>query len=720
MSETRAGRDVASPTIGKYQTNVSADWRDLRDRLYQPTLQPLRPSLWPDARVYDRKNGRLRIAVRDQGTEGTCTGQALAALIDILRLHQKSRYKTLAPVSARMLYEMARVQQDGRRNATDGVDSLRAIIKGFYHYGVCIDGGVRTPTGYPRKSGRDDDATWPETERGYALTIHRAKAAREISLGAYFRVRPSLNDYHAALNEVGALLVAANVHSGWDPDAVAAKEGVIEPAFDSRGAHAFVIVGYTEEGFLVLNSWGETWGQLPLGKANIPGVALWRYGDWANAVLDCWVLRMGVSAPKAFDLTIGDQGLHFAAGPIETPATPCLDILGHFAHLDDGRFVRGGSYATDPKSLRETQALLAAHLKRDQSLRDGRPDAEPPPGGRDQWAYRGTLIWITGSLEGMHESVRLAVARKPQIMARGLYPFFLFWCTDFVEDTKSVLEQLFEDAHKRVGEPGPDLDRLIEERVHGLGRAFWRDIEKNADNAILPFHDREPKGDAAQVFQLFTELKGQPLHLVADGAGAILLQSYLTRLPKGSARRDAFFDAVDSLNLIAPANRMADMAQGFGDLLDHLGARGPVTADDSGPHRRACLHVPTAGFEAAQCVGVYGRSMLHLVSNGFETRHPGQHDLKSGPGVYGPPLLGMSLQSSGLSALRSADSTRRADTSAGGPKSVSPGWSSAFDVLETAPAPGLVPPFGHGHMVNHPDVLTRILDRIAPKARALS
>ena len=64
-----------------------------------------------------------------------------------------------------------------------------------------------------------------------------------------------------------ALLVSAELHDGWLPERVAAAKGEIVPPKPGErspvlGAenHAFLIVGYTSKGFLVLNSWGRDWG----------------------------------------------------------------------------------------------------------------------------------------------------------------------------------------------------------------------------------------------------------------------------------------------------------------------------------------------------------------------------------------------------------------------------------------------------------------------------
>src|SRR5262249_4262401 len=97
------------------------------------------------------------------------------------------------------------------------------------------------------------------------------------------------------------------------------------------------IVGYDEDGFWVLNSWGETWGD--------KGTAHWTYGDWATTVMDAWVLQLGVRAPSAFAAIPGSSpssrsGLFGIGAPTRS------DILGHFINIDDGKLILTGKYSS--------------------------------------------------------------------------------------------------------------------------------------------------------------------------------------------------------------------------------------------------------------------------------------------------------------------------------------------------------------------------------------
>ena len=170
--------------LGRFSLTARADAPDFRDFIYEPPLLRLKPTLAKPARPN----------IRDQGGSAACTGFALAAVIDAL-IRQAGRRTT---VSARMLYEMARRYDEWRGHRYDG-SSCRGAIKGWYNMGVC------------RESLYPFDATGTSD-----FTIKAAKDARRTTVGAYYRLGERLSDYHAALNETGAIYCSANVHDGWE------------------------------------------------------------------------------------------------------------------------------------------------------------------------------------------------------------------------------------------------------------------------------------------------------------------------------------------------------------------------------------------------------------------------------------------------------------------------------------------------------------------------
>jgi len=105
----------------------------------------------------------------------------------------------------------------------------------------------------------------------------------------------SVTDMHSALNETGVLYASAVCHRGWDVlahghsknDRRRACRIPYHKADPDDGGHAFAIVGYTRDGFIVHNSWGEEWGA--------GGFAVLPYEDWLRNAMDCWVVQLGVA-----------------------------------------------------------------------------------------------------------------------------------------------------------------------------------------------------------------------------------------------------------------------------------------------------------------------------------------------------------------------------------------------------------------------------------------
>ncbi len=651
--------------------DVDRDAIDLRDRRYVPRLMPLRPSLSLEAEISDglRQGGNLGWLPRNQGAEGSCAGHALAALVDIQRflLDRDAR-----PVSARMLYQMARLHDDlGREDGT----TLRAVVKGLYHNGVCSE------EFWPYSSG----------ETGGALDIARAKDARAVPLGAYYRLSPNLGDYHSALNECGVVLASASVHSGWSREAVRRNEGRIVQSLDDAGGHAFVIVGYDDKGFMILNSWGAEWG----GFDGLRGVAHWSYQDWADTIMDGWVLRLGVSAPGAFHLTLGEQGIHFMQNASQAVTTPGHDVLGHMAHLYDGKPVATGAYPFSMESFRETVRYLARRPGKSKLPVAPKWDAKAES---DKRGYRGVILRFGGSVLGLKEMAAQIAREKPLAKERGLYPYTIAWCNDFVEHTEPVLNSIFEEAHKQIGQRGDQLDELIEERVHGIGRAFWRDVGRAAYRSAQygrPVRDGSEAGEAPEatpdtsgsgtsgpVLDMIEALLGLrlDLHIIADGAGAMLLDKVLHGLGKKGIRKN-FIRRVATLDLITPTLGKAEFERQFGDLADALRRKGP----SAGGRARCTLHVPSPASDARLCVGHYSKSILDLVEKGF-TAAEERRD-----------FIGKSLVRTRLPAAWRRNSTFR-----------------SIDIVEIDPPPALVGALSQQDLQTRTPLFRTILDRIAP------
>ena len=541
--------------FSSYKTNVKADAPDLRDRMYEPRLLSLKKKLDPPKGLY----------ILDQGAEGACTGFGLAAVINGLFQQRKEPTR----VSARMLYEMAKRYDEWAGADYEG-SSCRGAINGWKNMGVC------------------SERTWPYdvTTPGY-VTVKRAKEARAHTLGAYYRIRPEIVDFHSALNEVGVIYASASVHKGWQ----APKQDKIPFNKTSIGGHAFAIVGYNAKGFWVQNSWGEAWGK--------NGIALWSYEDWAQNVTDAWVVQLALSTPQIFDYSVvgnmdqaNEKGEKTAA-----KAPPRSEICGHFVHLDDGAYHDQGRFWSNRNDVAETAAHLAKTDK-----------------------YDHLLFYAHGGLNSPDASANRIAAMKNVFKDNGIYPYHFMYDTGVVEEIKDVLLGKQTELQSKMGGFTDWWDRRVENLTRKPGRALWREMKRGART---PFET--PQSDGTDVItQLLSAIIKNPhpinVHVVGHSTGGILLAYLLQRLYQENAISPL---KIKSCSLLAPAATLALYDSHYAPLLNNQSIQ-----------KMRVYNLSEKLEEDDNVAQIYRKSLLKLVSRAFE-------ESDQVPGNV--PLLGMQV-----------------------------------------------------------------------------
>lgn len=241
------------------------DRLDLRDREFTPNVVSL-PQQWPDDAAIRRLLPRYCKTglVLNQGNEGACTGFGLACVVNYLHwrvaLDEGNTRTRHQPVSPRMLFHLARFYDEWPGEDYDG-SSCRGALKAWHKHGVCTEN------------------MWPYRDKAGHVRFVKphdqwAEDALQRRLGVYYRVnRGSVVDLQAAIREIGAIYVSADVHDGWGiavrNKAITghASLPVVKPMrkADSLGGHAFALVGFNRIGFVVQNSWGLVWGNCGFG-----------------------------------------------------------------------------------------------------------------------------------------------------------------------------------------------------------------------------------------------------------------------------------------------------------------------------------------------------------------------------------------------------------------------------------------------------------------------
>ncbi len=412
------GESIPATERSPVLSAVRPDRSDFRDFPYRPSLlQPL------DSKLPLAPSG----PVWDQGGEASCVGFALATVIGG-QLAAIGRKETV--VSARMLYEAAREHDEFLDDGTGGT-SLRGAIKGFYHNGAC----------------RAETAPYHPGELNWSLGIEAAIEAREVSLGAYYKVEPRLSDTQLAICEAGAVVVSARVHQNWLGKL---PKGHIRFRKGTIGTHAFVLLGYDDKGFILQNSWGPNWG---LWNKQ-PGLAHWSYEDWAENILDTWVLRLAPRAPGTLDLRA--RGTNAPA-----PSRPRRSsILGHVVQTEEHGIVRSGGLSPGLASLRETAVFLANKVEM------------PGKKTRDGTKYTDIAIFLHDPLLDPDEPAQLVKALVEPFKKQKIYPFHIFHGLDAARSFMARMEHEARSATDRYQLTGDELTRWLNARAPAAGASI--------------------------------------------------------------------------------------------------------------------------------------------------------------------------------------------------------------------------------------------------------
>lgn len=554
--------------------NVLGDPPDIRDRMYEPPLIRLESNV---------ENIEPRL-VLDQGREGACTGFGLAAVINLLK-HRAGQEGFCA--SMRMLYEMARKHDEWPGEDYEG-SSCRGAIRGWHNMGVCTDG------------------EWPYRGpgSGSGMTIDRAIAARRNTLGAYYRLRPEIVDYHAALNETGAIYVSANVHSGWSSPSPRKKgqRPWIKHSSVRTGGHAFAIVGYDADGFIVQNSWGNSWGR--------EGFALWTYEDWLENVMDGWVFRLAVPTPQIFGMVPASTDVAHEVEDFRRPPVKRVDIQGHFVHFDDGFYKEHGNYWSTYADVKQTAARIAS-----------RPNEK----------YRHLMIYAHGGLNAPGASARRIQALKDGFKRNGIYPYHIMYDTGLVEELKDVIKRALGLAQERAGAFTDWTDGIIEDVVRKPVTPIWEEMKSDAKR---PFDKKTSDGSRAiQAFAEALAKTDKKIHLVGHSTGGILLGHLLRAFD-----RLGYPNLVASCSLMAPACTIDFYNREFEPRLGKGGKNGTVVKLP-----KLTIYNLNERLEEDDNVAMaYRKSLLFLVSRALERQRK-------------KPILGMRIYSKSLAAKSGLD-----------------------------------------------------------------
>ena len=610
-------------TTHKNQTlDARPDRLDLRDRVYRPALRSLPPQ-WPSDELIDEllpcytKDGMIL----NQLGEGACTGFGLAAVINYLNWSESIQImgtKIICPhdaderrVSTRMLYNMARVYDEWDGEDYEG-SSCRGAMKGWHRHGVCKE----KTWPYAVSRNKEPDQSWSEE-------------AIQNPLGAYYRInKDSVVDMQGAIHEVGAIYCSASVHKGWWRKRDRTLK-LIEANTESIGGHAFAIIGYTADGFIIQNSWGEDWG--------FNGFAILAYADWVENGTDAWVAVRGAPVRKSSPQTFSNHALQSISNDSTQRVSSNISRALKYDYKNEE--VRPWS---EEKAYQHSLVIE----------NNGRPKltlitaADPDASARvicynnlDQWLRESNknkriVIYAHGGLNSEEDSINRVRVMAPYFKSNGIYPIFITWKTGFMESIKNqIQEYIFSSFNKAGIDPASSraqgifdrlrdsIDRGIEKIAQQvLVKGVWTEMKENAqfasDRAVrgFPQQGKVRPGGMVILSKALKDLEKDhdfEVHLVGHSAGSILFGHWMDELIKRKLN-------VSSTTLLAPACSL------------EFANRHYINACNKKILNKKDLniHLMDDEREKSDTVGPYGKSLLYLVSRSLE-------------GIHKMPILGM-------------------------------------------------------------------------------
>lgn len=617
-------------TMSERTLDARPDRIDFRDMPYRPRLISLPDQFPSDFEVATFLDIYLASgSIRDQGKEGACTGFGLAACIDYIfwdRMIRERREQgqsagiadhqtanaleagaapQIERVSPYMLYDIAKMYDEWEGEDYSG-SSCRGALKGWHKHGVCAEELWRSPP--DDRDGPVDG--WRENAAGRPL-------------GAYYRVDArSLSDMQASIHEVRAVYCSARVHDGWNPESLGGAGiitigGVDVPKIPKRspitGGHAFAMVGYTRDGFIIQNSWGRDWGY--------SGFALLTYEDWIENGNDAWVTALG--APMAVSSGVIPQNR--TSTPLSLTATMRTTA---FIENDDAELPQQAPQPWSSDTAYDHAIVLGNEglpLRRRIDTADARANVElvtktlPLDFARRNGGIK-IMLYAHGGLNSEKAAIERVMRMGPWFEANNVYPIFMVWRTSLLDTLKNMKEDFVAQFHERrealrseglgavldgaLNKLQNAFDKAFEVAAEGtLGKPVWSQMKQNAAAAA------NGAGGTRLVFETLRELKdildeeGRSLevHVVGHSAGAILLGHMLDDFDPSMQIR--------TTTLLAPACTLNFAMRHYARALER----------DVIPNGGLHVHALSDQNERDDTVGPYGKSILYLVSRALET-----------------------------------------------------------------------------------------------------
>ncbi|MCD4671370.1 MAG: C1 family peptidase [Anaerolineaceae bacterium] len=233
-------------------SNVTSDWL-LADADAVSVIAP-EPEILPGS--VDLREDWWQIG--DQGATGSCVGWAAADSVLRWHLVRTERITPEQLLSVRYIWMAAKETDEFNQRPTSFIEqsgtSLKAALDVARKYGLVASEVLPF----------QDSELYAGTSRQFYIL------AAQLRIISYFNLQRNITDWKRWIATEGPILTRLDVDDSWW-NATSTNGNLDEyhkpPA---PAGHAVALVGYTEDRFIVRNSWGTHWGDGGFAYASIP------------------------------------------------------------------------------------------------------------------------------------------------------------------------------------------------------------------------------------------------------------------------------------------------------------------------------------------------------------------------------------------------------------------------------------------------------------------
>jgi hypothetical protein len=278
---TKNNRKIRGHNGKKYKINFNKRPTNLKIKKFKATLAAAAPTLVAAPPTLDLRPYLL--PVKDQGENGDCVAFSVACTKEYQEYVVND---TLTPLSAWFIYTNANI--DAPMSCDTGLD----ITQGF---DIIKNMGVSPELHFPTPK------TCPK-DMPVVISQTALDNAKKYKIYSYNEIN-NINELKTALANFGPCPIGFPVYNStptfWEKG----------PKDILQGGHCVSVVGYTDDSFIIRNSWGSNWGK--------DGYTFWPFTSWGNQI-ELYSANNLTGATVAPSIT----KKIFVNPPTPTPTTP--------------------------------------------------------------------------------------------------------------------------------------------------------------------------------------------------------------------------------------------------------------------------------------------------------------------------------------------------------------------------------------------------------------